>query len=194
MSQMKLEDYPLLYWLKEVIPQGGCVLDAGGHMGTKYRAFQNYLGTSERLDWWIYDLPAIVRAGKQQALKDGLTRLKFVDDIDLAPTPDVFIGSGLLQYLDVPLSSLLSRLVAKPRHLLLNKVATREGLTVVTLENFGVAEVPYQIRNRADFTASLAEMGYHIVDEWTIPHISHAIPGHPQLGTSSSHGYYAVLD
>ena len=64
-----------------------------------------------------------------------------------APSADVLLGSGLRPYPREPFEALAFRLSSRPRHILLNKVVTRDGPTVVTLENFGVAEVPYQIRN-----------------------------------------------
>ncbi len=192
MSQVALQDYPVICWLQRIVPPGGCVLDAGGHLGTKFRAFRPHLQDKLAFDWWVYDLPAFVRSGEALAKKEGLMSLRFAADIGTVPAADVFLGSGLLQYLDVPLETLFGRLRAKPRHLLLNKVATREGPTVFTLENFGTAEVPYQIRSRAEVVASIEGLGYEIRDEWTIPDLSHAIPGQRELGASTSRGYYAI--
>jgi len=64
-----------------------------------------------------------------------------------------------------PISHLLRRLPALPRHPLVNKVAMRDETTIVTLENFGVALVPYQIRNREAFLSEMANLGYRIEDE-----------------------------
>jgi putative methyltransferase (TIGR04325 family) len=192
MSQVALQDYPVIFWLQRILPPGGRVLDAGGHLGTKFRAFRPYLQDQPDIDWWVYDLPAFVRSGEALAKKEGLMSLRFVADIGQAPAPHVFLGSGLLQYLDVPLAELMGRVKSKPRHLLLNKVATREGPSIFTLENFGQAEVPYHIRSRADVVASIEGLGYEIRDEWTIPDLSHAIPGNRQFGASTSRGYYAI--
>ena len=62
MQQVPLLDYPILYWLKRLTPEITRVVDAGGHIGVKYRAFGPYLDL-DRLDWVVYDLPALVRAG-----------------------------------------------------------------------------------------------------------------------------------
>ena len=194
MSQVTLSDYPVIHWLRQIVPPGGRVLDAGGHLGTKYRAFRRHLEGAGEIDWWIYDLPPFVAEGTRRARAEGLSSLHFVDDIAAAPPADVVLGSGVMQYLDVPLSDLISRLASRPRHLLLNKVATRDGPTVVMLEDFGAAEVPYQIRNRSELVASIRALGYRLADEWEIPHLSHNIPGHPRLGRSVSLGFYAVAD
>ncbi|MEQ9248637.1 MAG: methyltransferase, TIGR04325 family, partial [Nitratireductor sp.] len=104
----------------------------------------------------------------------------------------VFLGSGLLQYLNVPLPDLLGRLAAPPKHLLLNKVALRKGKTIVTLERIGPALVPYQIRNEASFLAELEGIGYRIADRWNIPSLSHVIDTHPEYGASESAGFYCT--
>jgi putative methyltransferase (TIGR04325 family) len=183
-------DYPVIYWLQRLLPQARRILDAGGHMGTKYRAFGRYLELLNGVEWTVYDVPAIVRAGRKRAFKEGLTKLAFVDNLEGFPCPDIFLASGLLQYLDIPISDLLGRLSSLPDHLILNKVAMRDGDTVVTLENFGVALVPYQIRNRKVFLAEVEELGYRIEDEWEIPTLSRAINTHPELGHSQSAGFY----
>jgi putative methyltransferase (TIGR04325 family) len=186
-------DWPVLYWLKRLEPQIRCLLDAGGHMGTKYRAFHNHLNLDKGLQWVVYDLPAIVRAGRKLAASDGLHGLSFVDDISAAPKADVVLVSGLLQYLDQPFGEFMRKLPELPEHLLLNKVAVRNGPTIVTLENFVCAEVPYQIRNCEEFLASLNALGYEIMDTWELPDLSHVITTHPYIGASTSLGFYARL-
>lgn len=189
MQQVPLWDYPVLYWLKRLSPEISRVLDAGGHVGVKYRAFGPYLDLG-RLDWVVYDLPALVRAGQQQA-RPGDHTLTFVDRIEDAPPADVLLASGLLPYLDTPFGDLVERMCQRPRHILLNKVVTRDGPTVVTLENFGVAEVPYHIRNAREIPAMLESLGYDIVDEWTIDSLDHSIETHPEFGRATYRGYAA---
>jgi hypothetical protein len=73
----------------------------------------------------------------------------------------------------------------------LNKVATRDGPLLVTLENFVVAEVPYQIRPVGEVPAALDELGYDIVDQWVVDGLSHRIETHPELGRAAIRGYAA---
>lgn len=193
MCQVADADYPVLYWLAKVLPGNARLLDAGGHMGTKYRAFRGHLDAAEHLEWIVYDVPAIVRAGRARAEAEGLAALKFVDAMAEAGDIDVMLASGLLQYLDRPFARFMGELPRLPRHLLLNKVATRNGPTVVTLENFGVADVPYQIRDLSAFLTELDALGYDIVDQWTLPGLTHVIPTHLGLGGSTSRGFYARL-
>lgn len=194
MCQVAPWDYPVLFWMRNLAHETEGVIDAGGHMGTKYRAFLQLLSFDDSFKWVVYDLPSIVRVGRRMAERDGLTGLSFVDQIEDAGGIPLFLGSGLLQYLDIPLSDLLKRLPAPPRHLLLNKVALRKDRTVVTLEKIGSAYVPYQMRNEATFLNDVARMGYRMVDRWSIPSLSHVIDTHPELGASESAGFYFRLD
>lgn len=191
MQQVPLWDYPILYWLRRLAPETARVVDAGGHIGVKYRGFAPYLEL-DRLDWIVYDLPALVKAGRAQARPQDRT-LSFVERLEDAPAADVLLASGLLPYLKEPLVDLVRRMRAPPRHILLNKVVTRDGPTVVTLENFGVAEVPYQIRNVGEVPAALETLGYDIVDRWTIDSLAHRIQTHPELGRCVYRGYVARL-
>lgn len=188
MCQVQVWDYPVLFWLARLLPSTARLLDAGGHMGTKFRAFRPLLSLPEGFDWAVYDVPAIVRAGRVRAERDGLSGISFYERIEDAPAAEVLLCSGLLQYLDIPFAELLARMPKAPEHLVLNKVATREGPTVVTLEGFGAAEVPYQVRDRAAFVDGLAALGYDIIDSWAIPDLSRS---NPAFGDSTSRGYYA---
>jgi len=191
MEQVPLWDYPILYWLGRLAPEVSRVVDAGGHTGVKYRAFGRYLDL-DRLDWIVYDLPAQVRAGRALVRPEDRT-LSFVERIEDAPVADLLLASGLMPYLEGSLGDLARRLRALPRYVLLNKVVTRDGPTVVTLENFGVAEVPYQIRAEGEVPAALEALGYEIIDSWIIDSLGHVIPTHPELGRCVCRGYVARL-
>ena len=190
MCQRTLWDYPIMFWLARVTPGATSLVDAGGHMGTKFRAFAHELSLPTPFEWAVYDVPEIARAGRARAERDGLSGLTFYDQLEATPPTDVLLCSGLLQYIDIPFTTFLQRLPKLPRHLLLNKVATREGPTVVTLEAFGMAEVPDQVRNHGEFLQTLGALGYVIEDSWTIPPLAHT---HPAFGTSTSRGFYARL-
>jgi len=183
-------DYPVLFWLARLLGEIDLIVDAGGHMGTKYRAFRALLPIDDQVRWVVYDVPAIVRAGRQRAAADGLERLQFVERMEDAGNPDLFLGSGLLQYLDVDFSELLGRLPSLPRHLLLNKVALRRGPTVVTIQHYEGLTTPYQIRDEDEFVRNLTDLGYDLIDRWQIPSLSHVIGTHPELGPSRSEGFY----
>lgn len=189
MSRTEVWDYPMLLWLERLLQPGHNVLDAGGHLGTKYVAWRDRIELGE-VNWNIYDVPATVRAARRaQAAGSVPYQINFFDDPASTPPCDLLLASGLLQYIDIPLPELLARLPQLPRHLVLNKVATTRGPDVVTLELIGRGRVPYQMRNRAEFERSIVEMGYRMCDSWTIPSLSRRIPTHPWIEPSTSVGY-----
>lgn len=189
MCAVRVWDYPVIFWLEKLHQPGMHILDAGGHFGTKFIAFQPLLRLDE-VTWTVYDLPETIRSARlAQKRQEVPAKVGFIDDLADAPPADLLLASGLLQYLDLPFPEFLARLPNRPRHILLNKVATRDGLSVTTLERIGPARVPYQIRNRAVFEGQLAETGYRIVDTWDIPSLGHVIDTHPELGRSVSRGY-----
>ncbi|MEQ9399191.1 MAG: methyltransferase, TIGR04325 family [Longimicrobiales bacterium] len=189
MARLFVWDYPVLYWLRRLLPDARTLLDAGGHQATKFRVFDPYLDWPEGFRWVVWDLPDVVRAGSERARRDGLHRVSFVERLSDAEPADVLLVSGLLQFVDVGLEELLGRLTSLPRHLLLNKVAVRDGPTLLTLENMGDTASPYRILNEADFVRSLENLGYREVDRWEIPDLSHIIPLYEHLGPSRSLGF-----
>lgn len=189
MCRVQSWDYPVLFWLARLLAGGGNVLDAGGHMGTKYRAFAPYLDYDETVTWTVYDLPAIVRAGRIKAIADGLVALSFVERIADAPAPTVFLASGLLQYLERPIGNLLGEMKSPPQWLLFNKVAFHSRGPAVTLERIGDALVPYQMRDLESFVDDLQRLGYRLADSWRIAELCHTISTHPEIGPSESYGF-----
>lgn len=195
MSHLREWDYPLLFWLDRLIRDMGDrrlqVLDAGGHVGTKFLAFGTHLNLSA-VDWQVFDLPSMVAAGRALADREGWQGISFEDDISAVAPPDVLLCSGLLQYLDRPFSAFVASLPARPRVILLNKVSLRDGPAVFTLEHIGPAHVPYQIRNRQAFIDELASLGYLCHDVWEVAALARRICSHPELGFSESRGFMLV--
>jgi len=193
MTQRMAWDYPVIHWIMAIGKKSRkkrlSVLDAGGHMGTKYISFADLLPVHD-MAWSVYDLPKILRAARSYQVTGAVPReIRFIDQPNDAGKVDVLLASGLLQYLDTPLADLVNRLAAPPRFILLNKVAVRDGNSIVTLEKIGPAQVPYHIRDKLAFEAELSELGYRIRDQWTIPDLSHRISTHPWLPASQSKGY-----
>lgn len=193
MSQIIDWDYPVMFWLDRELRARSAgwthLLDAGGHVGTKYRAFRPLLDLS-RVKWQVYELPPMARAGAEMARADGIgPELSFCDDLAMAAKAEILLCSGLLQYLDIPFPDFVARLPAPPDVILLNKVALRDGQTVFTLQRGGPAFFPYQIRSKERFLSEIKTLGYDIVDSWNIQHLAHQISSHPELGWSESRGF-----
>lgn len=193
MTQRMAWDYPVIHWIKDTIlnnrQQRVSILDAGGHMGTKYISFADLLPVND-LSWSVYDLPAILKSARSYQAAGAVPKaIRFIDDPAEAGEVDLLLASGLLQYLDIPFVDLVDQMAARPRYILLNKVALRDGNSIVTLEKVGPASIPYHIRAKPEFENELSELGYQIRDQWPIPDLSHRVSTHPWLSPSQSKGY-----
>lgn len=206
-------DYPIIFWLDRVLsglpdppsddtaarPSVGqrdervAVIDAGGHLGTKYIAFSDVLDLT-RLTWTVHDLPGITRAAERAQAEGRIpAAISFEPEAASLPPADILLASGLLQYLDRPFAEFVAGLHKRPRYILLNKVALRDGPKTFTIERIGQGRVPYQIRDKTAWHQEINEMGYEIVDQWRIPGLGHVIATHPALGMSESRGYMLKL-
>jgi putative methyltransferase (TIGR04325 family) len=189
MCRRETWDYPILFWLGRYLPDLPFVLDAGGHLGTKYIAFSDLINLSGA-HWTVHDLPGIVRAARARQNRGELpAAITFEDRLDQTPATDILLVSGFLPYLDIPFSEFVAALRRRPKVILLNKVAVRDGAEIFTIERIGSARVPYRIRNRSQWESRISAMGYEMLDSWNISEIGHVIPTHPWLGRSKSRGY-----
>lgn len=71
MCRLTLWDYPVILWLRDLWRPGLTIVDAGGHMGTKYIAFAPHLPLAEAT-WCVLDLPAICAAGRARQARGAL--------------------------------------------------------------------------------------------------------------------------
>jgi len=190
MSRMATSDYPMVYWLAPLIKGGRVVFDFGGHLGTKYRAFSKYLQYYSDLRWVICDLPAVVSAGQRLCNERGETQPEYTTNFNEANGADVFIASGVLQFVERPLWEMLSDLRVAPAHVLVNKVSCRDGGRLVTLQNAKAAFVPYQILDWSAFVDGMASIGYRLIDEWPVLDRSCVVPFHSEVNGRHVGAYF----
>lgn len=188
-------DYPILFWLAPFLRGPSRIFDYGGHCGTHFYAYAQYVEYSPQLRWEVCDLPEIIRAGKKIALEQGKHQLTFTDQFQNADGADVLLAAGSLQYVDSPsFSASLSRLKSLPKNILINKAPLHDQPTFVTLQNGGVAFHPMYVFNRQEFIDSIRALGYHLVDQWPVPSHSGRIPFHPEASFSSHSGLYFKIE
>jgi putative methyltransferase (TIGR04325 family) len=186
-------DYPMLFWLRPLLREGGRVFDFGGYLGISYYSYAKYVPYPDTLTWLICDVPAVVKAGADLAARKGSSHLRFTADFEEAAGADVVIASGSLQFVPVPFAELLSRLTRKPEHLLINKTPLYDGPQFATLNSMGPAISPYWIFNQSQFFESLEKAGYEVVDSWQNPDLSCYIPYRPDRSVPAYSGAYLRL-
>jgi len=120
--------------------------------------------------------------------------------LEEASGTDIFIASGTVQYVK-SLSSSLSLLSEKPKHLFINRLPLYEGKPFFTLQNIkrqGLYYVinsffPQQVFNKKDFINSIQSIGYELVDIWEDRADSCIIPFHPDKSVPFYYGLYFKL-
>lgn len=159
-------DYPILFWLDQLLKECNQVFDFGGYLGLSFRAYSDKLRFSDSLRWCIYDVPAVVSAGIEILKTSPCPQLSFTADFTRAADADILLASGSLQYCKRTLADYLSELTSLPKHILINKLPLTSGQEFVTLQNMGPAVSPYRIFQDSKFINSLETLGYRLIDRW----------------------------
>jgi putative methyltransferase (TIGR04325 family) len=166
MDKVEPSEYAVLYWLERALPPGGRIFDFGGHVGLKFYAFRSIGAIPPPVKWTVYDVPAVVRSGRDLARNRRETDLSFTETFEDASGVDVFLGLGALQYVEDPLPVWIKRLKAPPRTVILGSMPMVEGERYVTLQNIGTAFCPYLIEDATAVIAGMEGLGYSLRHRW----------------------------
>ena len=192
LDQIKVSDYPALHWLTRLLAAGNRqVFDLGGHIGLSYYGFRRYIDYPTDLHWRVHDVPAVVSAGRNWAMKhDPEGRLAFTDSRHDTNGASILFTSGALQYLDYTLPELLQQLESPPTHVLINIVPMHPSRDYFTLQNIGFAICPYRIAAIPTFVAGMEALGYTIVDRWRSFERHLQVPFAATCDIDCYHGFY----
>jgi len=188
-------DYPVLFWMRTVWSDVKGVFDLGGHLGIAFYAYRRVLPYAPDLRWTVLDVPAVVERGERLARERGEAQLFFTQDLAAASGVDVLLAAGSLQFIEEPLSAMLSRTSQRPRHLVINRTPISEGEPFVTLHNNGAVICPYNVFNRTQLVESLSSLGYELVDAWKNwqPGLACFVAFHPERSVPEYSGMYFRL-
>ena len=185
-------DYPVLFWLSQILPKTRFVFELGGGAGGGYYSYRRYLAFPPQLQWVICEVPETARVGQEIALERQQPQLTFTDQREVANGPDLYATFGTLQYIEEPFAEIIGNLRRKPPHILINRVPLSEVDGFVTLQNNGCWFSPYKVDNKIQFFKSIEMLGYEVVDQWemTRPNNFLSPPGDK---VPSYHGAYFRL-
>lgn len=188
-------DYPLLFWLAQILSEGDVILELGGSIGHFFYRIQKYIELPREMRWTIAELPEAVALGQKLAEERQETRLKFVDSTEISNTPPVriFLTAGTLQYMDLELPKLLASLPERPPHVLSHTLPVHQNKSYMTLQNLNICEVPYRIYSRAALENGMRDLGYTLKASWTHKR-EVEIPFHRDLRIDGYCGHYFVLE
>jgi len=194
---MDPNDYAVMFWLRDILPDARRVFDLGGYVGSAYYAYRNYLAYPAGLEWTVCDVPAVVRAGQALADRAGAAGLRFTVDRDAADGADILLAAGCLQYLEEgSLHRLIASLRTRPRHVLVQRAALHPARSFVTLQVMtppgGRFFCPYTVAARPRFIDDMRALGYDLADSWSKPR-SLVVPLHPECTVPAYSGLYFRL-
>ena len=183
-------DYPILFWLEKLLPTNPKVFDFGGYLGISFYSYQKVMSYPSDLCWTIFDVPAVVTAGRDLAAKNGESQLTFTEEFADAGRADILLAAGSIHFCKEAFSERLESLDHKPRHLLINKLPAIDEDPFVTLHNMGPSLCAYRILNRSSFVQSILDCGYELIDSWSNPDLGCYIPFHPEKTVRAYSGMY----
>ena len=170
------EHYPVLFWVSRAWSTYRRVLDFGGHRGSLFYASRRLLGLGP--EWIVFDVPAVVEAGRRRAAASGVQGLSFESDLTRVGGVDLVIAAGSLQYVEDTASEWLARIGGQPRQLIVSTTPFHPEQEFVTLNNIGTAYCPYKVRREGQFFGELERCGYRVVEEWHHPGKRCYVPFH----------------
>lgn len=183
------QDYPVLLWLAQTLEPGSKVFDLGGGFGQCYYKYQEYVRFPERLQWLVCDVESFLSPAQGFADKRGVGNLHFTTDRNAADGCSIYLTNGALQYFDPDLPGILAPLALKPGHVLVNRVPMYEGKRYYTVQSSSHSFVVHKVINTSQFVHDMEDLGYTLVDQWSLPRSMH-VYFHPELFVPSFRGFY----
>jgi putative methyltransferase (TIGR04325 family) len=187
-------DYPVLFYLCRLIPGALTLFDLGGNVGNLYYCYSKYLTFPQEFDWCVHDKRSTIELGRSLASKEGETRLKFTDDLKAMNRVDILLVSGALHYFEPSLPELLRELDERPRHVFVNRTPMTTVRSVFTVQDAVDSLYACKTIHRQELIDGMSELDYEMVDAWSVPELSLAIPCHPEYSVAEYSGLYFRLN
>lgn len=175
-SKPRPSDYSVFYYLRPHADKIRSVFDLGGNVGNLYYYYPQHLDLPADLDWCVYDLPEVARAGADLARSRGATGLRFVDTLAAAEGADLYLASGSMHYWEQSLAEIVGNLARRPPLVVINRTPMTDAATFATVQDAGSFRVACKVWNRSQLTQAFERLGYRQVGVWETPERSLRIP------------------
>jgi putative methyltransferase (TIGR04325 family) len=186
-------DYAALFHMRGLVYDRAKIFDLGGSIGNLFYLYDRYLNLPSDCIWLVFELPAWVELGRNVATNRGENRLQFTRKWQDATGAELLIASGSLHYFDPPLSQMVSELLEKPTHILINRTPLIEGPTKATVQDGGTHRVGCVLHNRAEFVTAFEAIGYNVVDSWKASELSLNLVGKSESSALPYSGFFFRL-
>lgn len=187
-------DYPMLFWLSQILGENTTVLELGGSVGHSFYTLERFFSYPAGIQWNIAELQEAVKLGRKIADERNEKRLLFIESekiASLAPAK-IFLTAGTLQYMETALPELLQSLQALPYHVMVHDLPSHCKKSFWTLQNLGLCEVPYRIHSSEGLITAMEKLGFELVAKWKKDRMVE-IPFHLDLKVDGYLGYYFRL-
>ncbi len=191
-SFLSAYDYPVLFWLTQLLKAGTVVFDWGGNIGVSFYAYRNHIHYPDDLEWVVSDVPAVVDLGRRLCDAEKCTGLTFTTTLERLNGADILLSAGALQFISEPFA-VLREVRCLPAHVLLNKIPVYDQPHAVTIQNMGTSLCPYHLFNRSEFVGQFEALGYVMADSWNNPGLGCFIPFYPEHSIASFSGFHFRL-
>jgi len=189
-AELRPSDYPALYWMQRI--EGPLrIFDFGGNIGNLYYSYQQFLANRTDLTWTVYDLPAVVEAGRRIASERGAQFLRFTERPEADPRTTLLLISGALHYWEQSVEAMLDRIGVRPAHILVNRSPMHERQRqYVTVQRQQRYAVPCVVRNAQEMVKEFENLGYDMVNKWPVLELAVTLPLYPEWSVPRYSGFY----
>jgi putative methyltransferase (TIGR04325 family) len=183
-------DYPVLFHMHKLMPEVRSLFDLGGNAGNLFYCYSKYLNLPQDFIWSVQDVAPTVEFGRRLARERGEHRLNFTEDLQAINGHDVLLASGALHYVEPSLPNLLRGLSSKPKHVIVNRTPMTTVKSVVTVQDAGTYQAACKTILRQELISGMDELGYDLVDRWSVPELFVRIPFYPEYSVPEYTGLY----
>lgn len=188
---LRPSDYAVLYWLSKLAATEIRIFDFGGNVGNLYYSYSTYLEGTRSLDWTVFDLPSVVKAGERIATERGATGLRFTTKLEDAAGCNVLLVSGALHYWEGSVQAFLEQFRQQPDHVIVNRTPVHnEQPSFITVQRTAECAFPCIVRNLAGMIEDFAVKGHAMVDRWQAIERSFRMPLFPERTVPYYSGFY----
>jgi putative methyltransferase (TIGR04325 family) len=179
--ERRISDYPVLFWLEQIARETPLrVFDFGGGVGQTFYQYAQALPPRSIEHWTVSELPDVVERGIRKATEHGASSLRFTEKLSDCAEHNVFLAAGSFHYWEKDLRQLEQESHALPEHVLINRSPLRpKGKAYITIQTPGAWRVPCLVRTKQQLVSEFEGLGYRLVDDWSVPEKTLALPFFP---------------
>jgi putative methyltransferase (TIGR04325 family) len=185
-SAIRLSDYPVLFWLREISVAGTLnVFDFGGGVGQTFVALSHYLKPEVIGRWIVQDLPDVVSDAPEKYYPTGTpAALEFTSTMSHATDCNVVLAAGAFHYWEGSIANFFAALSTKPDHFIINRSPMRStGEPFYTVQEGTNWAVPCKVNSVDSLISEMKREGYVEVDRWIDLEKSLILPLYPDHST-----------